>query len=204
MSQQVAENFTDGSTLPKNALKHSVQNLTSVTASSEDHFEDTKRFHRLETQEKIDNFHKSHLVRFCKKHEEELLEKYPRGRNTCTCRNVKFTRFQCNSCFTEKVEKLQRNFRARVDPKWRGEADKTITGNNWYYEDWRGVRTMLQDQHPCSRKCGEKRQTAFHNLALDCRCCGGMILQRTAARRIKVVQPVKKRPVIMAKPKGRA
>lgn len=163
----------------------------------EDHFEDTKRFFDLDTKEKVENLYKSHLIRFCKVHEMKLLAKHPYGKNTCTCRNVNLTRFQCRNCFQEKVEKLQRNFRARVDPKWRGCADKSITEDGRYYQDPEKVRAMLQEVHPCSQKCGGKRQCGrSQDKALDCRCCGGIIITRTAPPRglhkKKVKMPVRK------------
>lgn len=37
---------------------------------------------------------------------------------------------------------------------------------------------MLQRLHPYSQTCGKKRQAGlFVDHALDCRCCGGMIIQ---------------------------
>ena len=106
------------------------------------------------------------------------MQKYPEGLNTCTCRNLSFSRWQYRNCFETKIIKLQRHFRRRVNVKWRGLADRAIIGDDFYYTDWKEVRKMLQRLYPCSQTCGRKRQAGlFVDQALDCRCCGGMIIQ---------------------------
>ncbi|KAF6220275.1 hypothetical protein HO133_003407 [Letharia lupina] len=141
----------------------------------ESHIQDTKDYFHMGAH--ADNLYKSHLVRFCKVHEAELLAKRPES--TCTCRNVDFNRWQCRSCFQEKVEKLQRHFRRRVNPRWRGCADTSITNGKFYQRDWKGVRRMLQREHPCLKgHCGRPRLKGLvRNEVLDCRCCGGHIVQ---------------------------
>lgn len=145
----------------------------------EHHIEDNKRYFHM--GEDADNLYNSHLIRFCRVHEVELRERY-RGRegwSTCTCRNVDFTKWQCRSCFQAKVEKLQRHFRRRVNPRWRGEADTETTNGDFYQRDWRGVRRMLQERHPCLKgRCGRPRLRGLaRNEVLDCRCCGGFIVR---------------------------
>lgn len=99
--------------------------------------------------------------------------------STCTCRNVDFTKWQCRSCFTAKVEKLQRVFRRRVNAPWRGNADTNITNRKHYQRDWKRVRRILQRKHPCLKgNCGRPRLKGLvRNEVLDCRCCGGYVVQ---------------------------
>lgn len=150
----------------------------------ERHIEDSKEYFHMGAN--ADNLYNAHLIRYCKIHEAQLQAQYGKtGRTTCTCRNVDFTRWQCRSCFTEKVEKLQRHFRRRVNPNWRGCADTTITNSRSYQKDWKGVRRMLQRLHPCLKgRCGRPRLRGLaRNEVLDCRCCGGFIVQPTQLRR---------------------
>lgn len=152
----------------------------------EEHIQDTKDYFCM--GEDTDNLYNAHLVRFCKVHESELREKYREragGKTTCTCRNVDFTRWQCRPCFQTKVEKLQRQFRRRVNARFRGKADPNITDHDFYQQDPKGVRRMLQRLHPCLRgHCGRPRlKGVYQNDVLDCRCCGGFIVQQLGPRR---------------------
>lgn len=145
----------------------------------ESHIKDSKEYFRMGPD--VDNLYKAHLVRFCQKHETDLLAQHrAQGlESTCTCRNVDFTRWQCRSCFQTKVETLQRNFRRRVNPRWRGDVDTDITNAEHYQGDWKKVRRMLQRQHPCLKgHCGRPRLKGIaRNEVLDCRCCGGYVVQ---------------------------
>lgn len=163
----------------------------------EDHWEDTKAFFELQDPRKI---YRSHLVRFCETHERRLLTQHQEnGYNSCTCTNVDLTKWQCRACFQNKVAKMQRNFRRRVEPKWFGEAaGARVISHSLYYKDWRKVRKMLQERHPCSQSCGAKRQSGLYQQeALDCRCCGGIIIRPAAlfppmfppVRRVRPVRP---------------
>lgn len=153
----------------------------------ETHIEDSKTYFHM--GQNLDNLYNAHLIRYCKVHEAELLAEHrgdPDGATTCTCRNVDFTRWQCRSCFQTKVEKLQRHFRHRVNPRWRGNADTNITDDDFYQRDWKAVRRMLQRRHPCVKgQCGRPRLKGLvRNQVLDCRCCGGYIVKplRRSAR----------------------
>ena len=153
----------------------------SVPYVCEKHIQDSKTFFCMGPN--LDNLYNAHLVRFCKIHEAELIEarrqRNGAGETTCTCRNVDFTRWQCRPCFTTKVEKLQRHFRRRVTPNWRGCADKEMVKGLRYQWDWKKVRRMLQRLHPCLKgSCGRARlKGVVKNEVLDCRCCGGHIVQ---------------------------
>lgn len=163
----------------------------------EDHWKDTKAFWELEDPRKI---YRSHLVRFCAEHEKEKLELWREtGYNSCTCTNVDFTRWQCRACFENKVVKMQRNFYRRVEPKWFGGAGGSrVLNHPLYYKDWRKVRKVLQERHPCGEHCGKKRQSGLYQQeVLDCRCCGGYIVRPAnlfgplfpPIRRIRPVRP---------------
>ena len=147
----------------------------------EKHIKDSKTYFCMGPN--LDNLYNAHLIRFCKVHEAELIqarrERGGGGENTCTCRNIDFTRWQCRPCFTTKVQKLQRHFRRRVTARWRGCADKEMIKGSQYQWDWKKVRKMLQRLHPCLRgNCGRARlKGVFKNEILDCRCCGGHIVQ---------------------------
>ena len=150
----------------------------------EKHIQDSKTFFRM--GKNLDNLYNAHLIRYCKVHEAELQAQHRGGLTTCTCRRVDFTRWQCRSCFQTKVEKLQRHFRRRVNARWRGNADTNVTNDDFYQRDWRKVRRMLQRLHPCLKgHCGRQRLKGLaRNQVLDCRCCGGYVVQplRRSAR----------------------
>lgn len=152
----------------------------------EKHIRDSKAFFHM--GKNLDNLYNAHLIRYCKVHEAELQARHRGGARTCTCWNVDFTRWQCRSCFQTKVEKLQRHFRRRVNPKWRGKADTNITDDDFYQRDWRKVRRMLQRLHPCLKgHCGRPRLKGLaRNEVLDCRCCGGYVVQPL------IVQPLRR------------
>ena len=172
--------------LPKNLLRNREMGNGSRSKHyvCEKHIQDSKKFFCM--GRKLDNLYKAHLIRFCEVHEAQLIEARRQrggsGETTCTCRNIDFTRWQCRTCFTTKVEKLQRHFRRRVNAKWRGCANKEDIKGSKYQWGWRKVRTMLQRLHPCLKGfCGRARlqglQGLVKNEILDCRCCGGHIVQ---------------------------
>ena len=153
----------------------------------EDHFNGAKDWWKLHNRTNLD---KSHRVPPCRYHEEQLMRQYPNGINTCTCSNVSFTSWQCRSCFDHKIRKMRRNFQYRVELPFRGDADLSITrpvvlpGENGkvYWSDWKVVRAMLAKVHPCMHEpvgdCTFKRIGGiYRKRVLDCRCCGGVIVQ---------------------------
>ncbi|KAL8828573.1 MAG: hypothetical protein Q9191_002510 [Dirinaria sp. TL-2023a] len=153
----------------------------------EDHFRGTKTWWQLHDRA---NFDKCHKVPPCRYHETQLMRQYPEGVNTCTCNNVDLESWQCAQCFDWKVRRMGVNFFARVELPYRGDADMSILrpavapgeNPNIYWSDWRVVREMLARQHPCMHfpvsGCTFKRLGGIHRKrVLDCRCCGGIIVQ---------------------------
>lgn len=143
------------------------------------------------------NFDKSHRVPPCSFHEVQFMEEYPDGHNSCTCENVSFDSWQCRSCFEHKIRKMIENFQMRVDLPFRGDADLRVTrpylggivppqgtSNEVYWSDWRVVRRMLARVHPCMHndnvsRCKIQRIGGIQRRrVLDCRCCGGLIVER--------------------------
>ena len=116
----------------------------------QDHINDARQFWQL------DNLLQSHLVGTCDYHAEKLILQHPRLRSTCTCRNIT-DRWQCRSCFEGKLRILRHQFRGKVGPQVRGNADPAVINRIDYDIDPEKVRQMLLKWHPCHHSCGRKR-----------------------------------------------
>ena len=125
----------------------------------------------------VEKLYKAHLVGTCKHHRTKLMEQYPNGRNTCTCRHLLRRRY-CRRCFERALPRLQIHFRNCVEPAPFGGADENVTRRRDYHLRWRQVRQMLARRHPCNHRCGKKR-ISNNEQVMDCRACGGMIIQPT-------------------------
>lgn len=149
----------------------------------EDHRKDTRDFLQ------VDNLLLAHLVGTCRDCRVRLKRRYPNGINTCTCPKL-FERWLCRSCVGFEVKCLQNHFRRRVvhEPPHDqygdqgGRANRQMIKDNKYHLDWRGVRRMLAQRHPCTHLCGKKRVLSNTD-AMDCRGCGGKIV--TARRQTR-------------------
>ena len=132
----------------------------------------------------------AHLVGTCRVHRLSWMKMYPEGINTCTCRNV-LDRWLCRACYGYEVKILQNHFRRRVvqvidlenperHPREQGDpagnADRDMLRNKYYHTDWKGVRRMLAERHPCSHHCGRQRWLKNEDV-MDCRSCGGIIVK---------------------------
>ena len=134
----------------------------------EEHIEDSKKFYE---EEKL---FKAHLVGTCRDHMRKIIDMYPYGYNSCTCRNL-LNKWQCRLCYRKKVLKLENHFRRRVLAQHHGGGgDRDMLHHVEYYLDWKEVRRMLVRDHPCNHQCGNKRVLNNYKdcLVMDCRACG--------------------------------
>ena len=118
----------------------------------------------------------------CNYHRRQYLRNYPNGFNNCTCER-KLNAWMCRRDYIHVREQISRNFRHRVNrPQHWGNGNRVITGANTehdYTTDKRATRMMLAQRHPCGSGCGRKRE--MQTDVLDCRSCGGIIVQRAPA-----------------------
>lgn len=97
------------------------------------------------------------------------------------------------------MRKMRENFKNRVELPYRGDADLAITrpvvpegqNDSMYWGRWEVVRRMLAEVHPCMHEpvegCLFKRLGGIHRKrVLDCRCCGGVIVQPAPEPKVRV------------------
>ena len=156
----------------------------------EDHREDSKLFWEE------DSLHKAHRVGTCEGCRIEFTRLYPEGRNTCTCKNW-LAPWLCRSCYEGRVRYLQNEFRRRVDQSFRRIIKKNPQD---YHRDWRGLSAYLAEGHPCGRNhpantANRRLERVFRHRrprytlgaqrlleneqVMDCRACGGIIVEPT-------------------------
>lgn len=166
---------------PAIPLTRGLNGNTDVSLSwvCQDHIDGAKTEWQLHDRT---DFDKSHRVPPCSFHEKQLMRDHPRGINECTCSRVSFDSWQCRACFEAKIAKMTEAFQIRVDLPFRGDANLGLTdARHWF--NWRAVRQMLAKDHPCMHShdipnCKVKRLGGIHRKrVLDCRCCGGVIVE---------------------------
>ncbi len=154
----------------------------------------------------VENLLKAHLVAPCAKCAHAFKNRYPNGINTCTCRNL-LVLWQCRPCSERSVRFLQKNFRRRVlirsgkaDPDSRdpekdpdmnpgGVLDRRVISWSGYHRLWEDIREQLIREHPCHHTCGNQR-LKNKSAVMDCRACGGIIIEPTASTRHRVGEAI--------------
>lgn len=156
----------------------------------EDHRQDSKDYLHVE------DLYRAHLVGTCADCRDRLRILYPDGENTCTCKNL-LNKWTCRACLEVDVKSLQNHFRRRVNQStsWTvyedqgGRADREMLRDKRYHWAWQDVRSMLAAEHPCSHYCGKKRLLK-NEVVMDCRACGGKIVQAGRPRTRRAWNPL--------------
>lgn len=162
------------------------QQTARVARVCQQHREATKRMyphdHRLEL----------HRVGTCTYHRHLLQARYPQGLNSCVCEKW-LDRWICRTDYLRLGHQYARNFYHRVKRDipnsngWSGGADAFMfTGYiqfarrafvSYRYQDRAvgPIRAHLALNHPCGLGCGRVRENQTD--VMDCRACGGCIIQ---------------------------
>lgn len=141
----------------------------------------------------------SHLAPTCKQCRTAYHAANPTGLNTCTCREL-LRRWQCRRCYEKKIRHLQRDFRQRITQNYTGDLPDALLpvdpqqgpGLYDYHREWKRVRQSVIQHSPCtnpglSRRCGGRRWAGNKDV-FHCRCCGGVVVLRTATRATRTLR----------------
>ena len=147
-----------------------------------------------------------HRVGSCTYHRNLLQARYPQGLNSCVCEKW-MGRWICRRDYLRLGHQYARNFYHRVKRDrpnsngWSGGADAWLFGGlirfarrefiSYTYQDRpvAAVRAHLALNHPCGLGCGRVRENQTD--VMDCRACGGCIIQplpRRVTRKRKNVE----------------